>query len=527
MGDPPCCNVGGCALNKSCLFGVRQTDTSKAVCWYVPRPCCQLLACVANLFLAPFAFALGWVRIYAIPCLLTTLHMALSKCFCALCGGFFPKYRDPWFPANDASVGYNLLGRGPKPCLDFFCCCCAKVVCICHNPCSKATIPWKRANEVVEARDGAGAGRAQLFEGKIEANDVQQGGLGDCWLLSAIASIAEAHPEIVRSLFITNFVEPCGIYRIRLYDVRFERWTTVTIDDRIPMNDANTAPRFTQPNGPELWVLLLEKAFAKLWGSYGYLEGGHVILALQSFTGNHGVLMDPKVYCESTSVDQFFDVIHGTLAHGFVVDVRPPNMLVGCSFARAEQGLITGHAYSILDCATLQSGAKLLKIRNPHAQGEWTGKYSDKDAAWMEAGVTSMKGQRVDRESDDGIFWMCIEDFVAHSDDVYFVGASRSVGTETMEFHEGLGLCGPARGCAGGSLNYCCGGGCRLTCFPERRGTLTVLRDAGLNFGAKGWRVKRYHDEEAAGGKHNKAGWAENLGGGPPVVDEPAGDEAA
>ena len=86
------------------------------------------------------------------------------------------------------------------------------------------------------------------------------------------------------------------------------------------------------------------------------------------------------------------------------------------------------------------------------------------------------------------------------------VGASRSVGTETMEFHEGLGLLGPCRGCVGGSLGYCCGGGCRLTCFPERRGTLTLLRDAGLNFDAKGWWVKRYHDEEAVGGKHNKAG---------------------
>ena len=72
--------------------------------------------------------------------------------------------------------------------------------------------------------------------------------------------------------------------------------------------------------------------------------------------------------------------------------------------------------------AKLSSGAKLLKIRNPHAQGEWTGKYSDKDAAWMAEGVTSMKGKRVDRESDDGIFWMCVEDFVANVDDVYFVG---------------------------------------------------------------------------------------------------------
>ena len=66
-----------------------------------------------------------------------------------------------------------------------------------------------------------------------------------------------------------------------------------------------------------------------------------------------------------------------------------------------------------------------------------------------------------------------------------------------------------------------------------------MLRDAGLNFDARGWHVKRYHlcgndtatpsswrggrrddfhtgyhDEEAVGGKHNKAGWMDNIGGG-------------
>ena len=38
--------------------------------------------------------------------------------------------------------------------------------------------------------------------------------------------------------------------------------------------------------------------------------------------------MDVNEYVASTSADQFFDVIHGTLSHGFVMDVRPPNMLV-------------------------------------------------------------------------------------------------------------------------------------------------------------------------------------------------------
>ena len=257
------------------------------MCWYFPRPFCLLLACLANLFLAPFAFALGWIRIYVIPCLLTTLHMMLSKFCCELlkCGKVFPKYRDMWFPANDASIGYNLFGRGPKPCLDFFCCCCQDRVCLPQPLFGSYDSLGLELRTSWSRRDGQGAGRAQLFEGKIEAADVQQGGLGNCWLLAAIGAIAEAHPEIIRSLFLTNFVEPCGIYRIRLYDVRYERWTTVVIDDRIPMTDDGMHPRFSRPNGPELWVLLLEKAFAKLVGRLRVPRGGSCYISITKLHG--------------------------------------------------------------------------------------------------------------------------------------------------------------------------------------------------------------------------------------------------
>ena len=40
----------------------------------------------------------------------------------------------------------------------------------------------------------------------------------------------------------------------------------VVIDDYIPVMDGK--PYFSQANGPELWVILIEKAWASTFGSY-------------------------------------------------------------------------------------------------------------------------------------------------------------------------------------------------------------------------------------------------------------------
>jgi hypothetical protein len=82
---------------------------------------------------------------------------------------------------------------------------------------------------------------------------VCQGALGDCWLLAAIAAAAEKDPEIIRGLFLTREAEPCGCYRLRLFNAFTHRWTIMTIDDRVPVNKDGT-PMFSRPHGHELWV---------------------------------------------------------------------------------------------------------------------------------------------------------------------------------------------------------------------------------------------------------------------------------
>lgn len=225
-------------------------------------------------------------------------------------------------------------------------------------------------------------------------------------------------------------------------------------------------------------------------------------------------LQGPESYIKATSLDAFFDVLHGALAHGYLPKVHPPSLLVGAGCISDHWGLVSSHAYSVLDAVKLVSGTKLVQLRNPWGSGEWLGPYGDNDAStarWMDTAGLSLLGRTIKKE--DGKFWMAVNDFVQHFGDIYFVGTNRYVANTTMDFHEEYGACGPCRGCLGGTLDYwCCCQGPRLTCAPERRGTLHMMRDAGLKLSAKGWHVQRYTGAHSfAGGTHNHAGWADNI----------------
>lgn len=57
----------------------------------------------------------------------------------------------------------------------------------------------------------------------------------------------------------------------------------VVIDDYIPCDRGE--PVFSSANGNELWVILLEKAWAKLHGSYERIEAGFAENVMHDLTG--------------------------------------------------------------------------------------------------------------------------------------------------------------------------------------------------------------------------------------------------
>ena len=84
-------------------------------------------------------------------------------------------------------------------------------------------------------------------------------------------------------------------------------------------------------------------------------------------------------------------------------------------YADSWLGLIGNHSYSILEVKEAH-GHQMLCIRNPHAQGEWKGPWSDKSEEWTD----ELREAFGVANKDEGVFWMAIEDFLEFVDDVYF-----------------------------------------------------------------------------------------------------------
>lgn len=117
---------------------------------------------------------------------------------------------------------------------------------------------------MVWLRPNAFLGRQfKLFDG-IHPNDAKQGLLGVCYCLATISNLA-CYPEEIIEIF-PFFDLSIGFYVLRFYTGGKPNY--VVVDDYFPCNGSSQQPLFSKPIGKEIWVLLIEKAWAKLIGSY-------------------------------------------------------------------------------------------------------------------------------------------------------------------------------------------------------------------------------------------------------------------
>ena len=123
----------------------------------------------------------------------------------------------------------------------------------------------------------------------------------------------------------------------------------MVIDDYLPVDSETGMPVFASCRQGEMWVSLLEKAWAKLHGDYARTEGG-----LPSFAATHimGVPSESIQHNTVEDTDEFFDLLSQADRKNFIMMASSK----GKGEDRAERGIIFGHAYSLISIHQLLSG---------------------------------------------------------------------------------------------------------------------------------------------------------------------------
>jgi hypothetical protein len=132
--------------------------------------------------------------------------------------------------------------------------------------------------------------------------------------------------------------------------------------------------------GKEFWAILLEKAFAKLHGSYQAIVGGWMCEGFMDLSGG---------LCETVTIADvkadwdngtYFNKLQEWLSNGYLLGC---GSTAGSDTHKSASNIVLGHAYSILRVAE-HGSVKLMHLRNPWGSTDYTGKYSDTDTdSWV------------------------------------------------------------------------------------------------------------------------------------------------
>ncbi|KNC51396.1 uncharacterized protein AMSG_12080 [Thecamonas trahens ATCC 50062] len=321
----------------------------------------------------------------------------------------------------------------------------------------EASAGWERLGRMAESS-------VRLMLNGCAPSDVVQGSLGTCYLVGSLASLAASHPEAAAAMVVKYDTE-LGVYGLVLF--KNGQWVPVVVDDYVPMVEAGGErwQAYSRCSNPrEIWVSLVEKAYAKVHGGYPQIEGGKETSALVDMTAGipfrvnlrsskwMAVLFgSPKARSAfraslSLSASGSIGVLDGDEcggaheAEGGAASDAPHLLLWAymrrklderyalSAYVAAEQdaagtvlqdgsGLVTGHAYAVLGCAEICDESavgvgmlRLVRMRNPWGGHEYTGPYSAVSPMWTPA-LRRAAGFAL---GGNGTFFMTYEDFVLH-----------------------------------------------------------------------------------------------------------------
>ena len=263
------------------------------------------------------------------------------------------------------------------------------------------TLKWCRAEEIFDSKDYT------VFKGGSSMDDIIQGNLGDCYFLSALGSLC-AYPDFFNKLFHIKEKTKEHVYGIYIYING--KWELILVDDYFPYQGSRFKQFVFGASGQnELWVSLIEKAWAKVNGCYAKIacggEPNEVFDVLtEAFSEKHSINKNTK--------ENIWKILEEGQGKGYVMTAGTSGDVNNLDIE--EMGLSPAHAYTFLKTYKVNTDngiERIVKLRNPWGNGEWSGAWSDSSKKWNQ---NTKKQCEYQEDRDDGVFYMSFDDFVKY-----------------------------------------------------------------------------------------------------------------
>lgn len=289
----------------------------------------------------------------------------------------------------------------------------------------------------------------------FDGSNLVQGSLSDCYFLSALVSLTK-YPYLIRNLFfiidiekikediknnnipkfnntneerkyiisyenhfsyslMENILEINQFYhqnydKLKMFFIRLRlhgEWHYMVLDSYFPSVNNNLI--FGRSKSNDLWVAIIEKAWAKVLGGYYMTSLGSPSEGLLSLTDFPITIITHKHYKLSSEIWSQLPLINKTWILSCIIQLKGSK-----TNTYRNLGLITNHCYGILNYQEIKTkinskGYRIILLRNPHGNQDYMGSFGDQDPVWNKD--KELKEKALFNNKDEASFFMDFNEY--------------------------------------------------------------------------------------------------------------------
>ncbi|CDW85682.1 calpain-like protein [Stylonychia lemnae] len=271
-------------------------------------------------------------------------------------------------------------------------------------------ITWRRLVDVYYDTLNGKGDQTHIFDDTLQLDDLKESPyLQNKSFLHAIRLLYHQSPNLVKSLFLNKNSES-SLYQFRFYLNGEPK--TVSIDDYVPYHQDQMIGIYMKNKNTFPWISLLEKAWAKVCGSYEKSAHIHTLEVLKYLTN----VPTQMLHHDYSEPDEIWKVLCEHIKSGSMIFSSSGNeRSISETHSNGAQIFSICDAFEIIIPNTDQK-VKLVKMKDLSNQTDWTGEWSSRSNIWSQQNGEELKQllsyQKVYEEQNQ--YYISFDDYISY-----------------------------------------------------------------------------------------------------------------